>query len=147
MYTEDDCLDSIRMAARFIGKSPTVPEYRELGLRPSVKTIYKKFGSWPAAKRAAGLNAIEHGRNEAFLNQQAGYSVNEDYFETIDTAEKAYWLGFLYGDGYTFDSDDGRVFFGLELGVKDRHHLVKFKETIESKHPISPRLEGLGRQQ
>lgn len=24
---------------------------------------------------------------------------NEDYFETIDSAEKAYWLGFIYADG------------------------------------------------
>lgn len=26
------------------------------------------------------------------------YNFNEDYFEVIDTEEKAYWLGFLYAD-------------------------------------------------
>ena len=28
------------------------------------------------------------------------YNYNEKYFETIDSEHKAYWLGFLYADGY-----------------------------------------------
>ena len=28
------------------------------------------------------------------------YYLNENYFEKIDTEEKAYWLGFIYADGY-----------------------------------------------
>lgn len=28
------------------------------------------------------------------------YKVNENYFESIDTPEKAYILGFFYADGY-----------------------------------------------
>jgi hypothetical protein len=28
------------------------------------------------------------------------YKINEDFFQEIDTEEKAYWLGFLYADGY-----------------------------------------------
>jgi DNA invertase Pin-like site-specific DNA recombinase len=28
------------------------------------------------------------------------YKINEDYFEKIDTEEKAYFLGFLYADGH-----------------------------------------------
>lgn len=28
------------------------------------------------------------------------YKVNEDYFKLIDNQDKAYWLGFLYADGY-----------------------------------------------
>ena len=28
------------------------------------------------------------------------YTLNENYFEKIDTPRKAYWLGFLYADGY-----------------------------------------------
>ena len=28
------------------------------------------------------------------------YSFNENYFKNIDTAEKAYWLGFIAADGY-----------------------------------------------
>ena len=32
------------------------------------------------------------------------YSVNDDYFSEIDTEEKAYWLGFIYADGYVTGS-------------------------------------------
>ena len=28
------------------------------------------------------------------------YLINKDYFEVIDTEDKAYWLGFLMADGY-----------------------------------------------
>ena len=35
------------------------------------------------------------------------YTVNENYFENIDNEEKAYWLGFLYADGYV-RMKDGR---------------------------------------
>jgi len=27
---------------------------------------------------------------------------NRNYFETINTEDKAYWLGFLYGDGNVY---------------------------------------------
>lgn len=50
-----------------------------------------------------------------------------NYFEKIDTKEKAYWLGFLYADGYiTKDYKSLR----LHLSVKDEITFDKFLLTI-----------------
>lgn len=53
------------------------------------------------------------------------------YFDSIDCDEKAYWLGFIYSDGYI----TGRV-LGIKLSVKDIAHLEKFKKAIKSEHKI-----------
>ena len=49
------------------------------------------------------------------------------HFENIDTEEKAYWLGFLYADGYVNANEDK---IELCLAEKDFHHLEKFKNFI-----------------
>lgn len=64
-------------------------------------------------------------------------AVNKDFFETIDTEEKAYWLGFLFADGY---NDERRGYIEVALASKDKEHLEKFKQAIESEHPIADRL-------
>lgn len=53
------------------------------------------------------------------------YSVNDNFFEKIDTEIKAYWLGFLAGDG-TISGNKVR----LCLNLKDREHLQLFKRTV-----------------
>ena len=57
-------------------------------------------------------------------------------FETIDTEEKAYWLGFLYADGSVGSKDD-RVELGL--AEKDFHHIEKFRDFIGINNKISYR--------
>ena len=52
------------------------------------------------------------------------YPVNEDYFEDINTKEKAYWLGVLYADGAINKNNSVR------LGMKDKDHIEKFKKAI-----------------
>lgn len=69
------------------------------------------------------------------------YKYNKDYFTTINSPDKAYWLGFLYADGSInrFYTSDGRLrSMTLEIGLayKDKEHLEKFKECLESDIPI-----------
>ena len=52
------------------------------------------------------------------------YPVNEEYFSVIDSAEKAYWLGMLYADGSVTSKNQ------LWLGLKDKEHIEKFKNSI-----------------
>lgn len=60
------------------------------------------------------------------------YSVCDDWFEVIDTEEKAYWLGFLYADGYVTSGNK----IGLSLATSDRSHVEKFKVAISAESPI-----------
>jgi len=61
------------------------------------------------------------------------YAVNEDFFNTINTEEKAYWLGFIMADGCIADKE--RV-LKLNLAIKDKSHLEKLKASLSSQHPI-----------
>ncbi len=59
------------------------------------------------------------------------YDCDHNYFENIDTEEKAYWLGFLMADGSV-----KRNQLWLTLARKDRPHIVDFRESLQSDHPI-----------
>ena len=65
------------------------------------------------------------------------YPMNEDTFHTIDTSEKAYWLGFLYADGYV-----GFSKVELGLGIKDIQHLERFRQFLQTDAPITTRTIG-----
>lgn len=63
------------------------------------------------------------------------YYVNSSYFENIDSQEKAYWLGYIYADGYISKTKAGNI-FGMSLGEKDKDQLLKFKECLKATYPI-----------
>ena len=56
---------------------------------------------------------------------------NKHFFETIDTEEKAYWLGFIAADGNICKRN-----FEIALAIKDKNHLVKFLEAIDGEEKI-----------
>ncbi len=76
-------------------------------------------------------------RNNQEKNRQ--YHCDRNYFRMIDSEEKAYWLGFIYGDGYithpTGNSIDS-LRFGMSIMNDDINHLEKFKKAIHSDAPI-----------
>ncbi len=59
-------------------------------------------------------------------------AVNGHYFDDIATEEQAYWLGFMYADGYIGKHNEVE----LCLQSYDRQHLRKFQEAIGSKHKL-----------
>nr|DAX08864.1 MAG TPA: endonuclease [Bacteriophage sp.] len=69
------------------------------------------------------------------INKQNCSKFNEHIFDSIDTEEKAYWIGFIFADG-TINSSPIRegiksiYGFELSLGIKDLKHLEKFKKFI-----------------
>lgn len=60
------------------------------------------------------------------------YEVVSDFFSTIDTEEKAYWLGFMYADGYV----TGTKIVGCKLSTKDEEHLIKLRNTLSPTKPL-----------
>lgn len=66
-------------------------------------------------------------------------NVNEDYFREIDTEEKAYWLGFIWADGYVAQ----KAPWFLCVQIKDHDHLEKFASSIEYRGEIKfPKYSG-----
>lgn len=59
------------------------------------------------------------------------YVVNSMFFDDINTEEKAYWLGFIYADGYITSNK-----FGVSLKDIDFHHLEKLNDSLQSTYPI-----------
>lgn len=60
------------------------------------------------------------------------YICDYQYFDTINTQEKAYWLGFLAADGAITGKNEVTV----SLACVDREHLIEFKNALKSSHPV-----------
>lgn len=71
------------------------------------------------------------------------YELNENYFEKIDSPEKAYWLGFIAADGCVYQTGSGSSVLSFNLNVKDKNHLEKFLQAIESTANIKT-IKGCG---
>lgn len=76
--------------------------------------------------------------------RKLGYSIedrknipqfDDHIFDVIDTEEKAYWLGFIFADGYiqAKNTVHFRHCFAIGLATIDTHHLEKFNSFIKCK--------------
>lgn len=65
------------------------------------------------------------------------YDVNHNFFNKIDNEHKAYWLGFIYADGYISKRKQTDKKVGISLNVRDIEHLETFKKHINSTYPIN----------
>jgi len=92
--------------------------------RTKVQTCLKKFG---------------------IKRERAHPNLKEDYFKLIDTKDKAYWLGFLYADGYVTNGNKGSYSIVLDLGQKDLRLIERFCDHIgANKDKIKKRIHKKG---
>lgn len=72
------------------------------------------------------------------------YFYNKDYFKTIDSANKAYWLGFLYADGCITRTYKNEKLKNMSLEItlcnEDKQHLEKFRDCLESNLVIHDKI-------
>jgi hypothetical protein len=108
-----------------ISDNLVIEKYKEL---KNIHKVAKHFNvSISPIQRSLKRNGFE------LTNRR--YGVNHNYFEVIDTEEKAYWLGFLFADGYIRERKSGNS-LEMKLSIKDVDHLNTFKKCIESDHLI-----------
>jgi intein-encoded DNA endonuclease-like protein len=60
------------------------------------------------------------------------YEINHNYFNVIDSENKAYILGFIYADGYITDKNK----LGISLNIKDENILLRIKKEMSSEYPL-----------
>lgn len=64
--------------------------------------------------------------------------LNENYFETINSSSKAYYLGFIAGDGsLRYNKVHNAYTLTISLHTKDIDILEKFKKDLDSEHKIN----------
>lgn len=112
-----------------------------IGKHMSLQNLYDKYGYksfWDAFKKY-GLY-IRNNREKSLK-----YTCNSHFFDIIDNEEKAYWLGFMYADGYIQSQRQGynkRV--GITLEHSDIGHLEKFKNSLKCDAPIHTYVSSYG---
>lgn len=68
------------------------------------------------------------------------YTCDYNYFDNIDTEDKAYWLGFLSADGWTSQNEKTNAgVTGIDLQYSDIGHLKKFNKCINGNYKITDR--------
>ena len=103
--------------------------------------VVKKYSELMNVKKVGDFFGVSHHpimrvlKQEGIKVEQRRYFSNETYFDIIDTEEKAYWLGFLYADGYIRETESGNS-LGLKLAQLDIEHLELFKKCVGSSHKI-----------
>jgi hypothetical protein len=69
-YTDEQILEALRASAERLGRSPTMKEFaadQEAAMHP--QTVIEHFGTWNAAKRAAGLLPRRFATREELVEQ------------------------------------------------------------------------------
>jgi hypothetical protein len=96
--------------------------------------------------------ADEYGRNYATMRENLHrwgadmrrrgpprtYTLDESFFDVIDTEAKAYWLGFAFADGGLNVTGAGNWVFRVQLKRSDEGHLYKLRTDLCSDAPVVP---------
>ena len=88
-------------------------------------------------------NRIRNGCSEEMLFQNVQpaprYTFNEHYFDIIDNEHKAYWIGFIWCDGYmAIRNRNNRTSYEFKLSLADHDykHLDKFNTDIDGSYEV-----------
>lgn len=73
------------------------------------------------------------------INNSPRYNFNEHYFDTINDEHKAYWLGFIWCDGYmAIRNRRNHISYEFKLTLKeeDYKHLEKFNNDLNGNYKV-----------
>ena len=77
------------------------------------------------------------------MSRSYTYEIDAAYFATIDTPNKAYWLGALAADGCVYYTQN-KWRFQFIVAEKDRSWLLMFRNEVGSNHPVRILPGGFG---
>jgi len=69
---------------------------------------------------------------ETYRDSRIHPNLNKDYFNVIDSKEKAYFLGFLYADGWIVVQKDGIKTMGININPKDESIIDYFIDCVNA---------------
>ena len=98
---------------------------KELVIRLALKEYLDGNESISFVSNKYGINrkSIERRLKEMGIPAKRIINCNETIFDVIDTEEKAYWLGFIFADGYVCTNTYS---VGLNLSLKDKETVMAF---------------------
>lgn len=95
------------------------------------KKVATDFGIWASTVKYILKEAGIVLRNSSESSRK--YKINETFFDVIDTEEKAYFLGFLYADGY---NNTSRNCVRLILQERDKYIVEKLNCLVQPTKPL-----------
>lgn len=98
------------------------------------------------------LNKIGYKSNPKYVRKvnpeklrKYDYSIADSIFNQIDTEEKAYWLGFLYADGYVSEFNNT---IELSLEESDVNHLIAYRNFLGlNDKPFNKKIKTINNQE
>lgn len=102
--------------------------------------IFKNYKSTTYKEIADKLNFSERQIRhyvEHYLDNKTRV-FNDRYFQNIDTPTKAYWIGYIYADGYIVYNPNKRIYeFGMQLQKLDKQVLIDLNNELGGVHEIT----------
>lgn len=106
------------------------------GMHPHIHQLIRQGFNKTEIRRRLGWTVKQMA---AFFATYTGYYrptkrefyVNDDFFETIDTEAKAYWLGFLYADGCVY-----HINLTMALQRRDEDHLKTLLKDLDAEYSV-----------
>ena len=88
-----------------------------------------------------GFTGQQVGARARYLGLHKNRKLNADYFSYIDSPLKAYFLGFIFADGWiVYNPEHHNYEFGMELQVGDEYILKKINEVLGNQNIINYKL-------
>lgn len=95
----------------------------------SYSEIAKNLGNYTERQVRGKINGLGLSKLRKFY---------DTYFHHIDTPTKAYWLGFLFADGYLIHRPTSRNYeLGIELQAQDEYILKALADELGGQHKIT----------
>lgn len=148
-YSDEQILEELRACAERVGRSPTMKEFAaDPGTTAHPQTVIEHFGSWNAAKRAAGLVPRRFATREDLLQQLRELGAELERTPTAKDLEERrrtmpskslYWHTFgslssaLREAGFDVPTEEERLERAVEQGVEVARRLGRLPKFTDWK--------------